>query len=122
VQREHYTCTYVHVYKYKHYLKNNLKYKHSGAIGTQMGVVSTYVLEYHGSMVRVQYHGTRVPWYVYHNGTVCTYLVPFVWYQNGAKWYVSVSSYNSSRYATPKREETNGSYQWYRPPTNHPAS
>ena len=32
-----YSSAMVHVY---HYLKNNLKYKHSGATGTQVGVVS----------------------------------------------------------------------------------
>ncbi len=31
----------LHVYvQKKHYLKNDLKYKHSGATGTQVGVVS----------------------------------------------------------------------------------
>ena len=36
----HVYVRYYGVYKYKHYLKNNLKYKHSGATGTQVGVVS----------------------------------------------------------------------------------
>jgi hypothetical protein len=46
-----YTCTMVHVYHntidwyqvhvyVQHYLKNDLKYKHSGATGTLVGVVS----------------------------------------------------------------------------------
>ncbi len=44
-----YTCTY----KYKHDLKNNLKYKHSGATGTLVGVVSIEgitVHVYHGKL------------------------------------------------------------------------
>ncbi len=62
-----YTCTYMCTRVYN-YLKNDLKYKHSGATGTLLvGVVSIegitvyystiwYVLEYHFYMVRTMVH------------------------------------------------------------------
>jgi hypothetical protein len=60
----------VHIYQNGtrvHYLKNNLKYKHSGATGTQVGVVSIEGI--------TAYYSTRVPLlvHVYHGTYTCTY-------------------------------------------------